>query len=110
MSENVKDVVREKYGQAALRARAGTANSCCGSGSVLEPCGDPITSNLYDSGEEGEVPELALKASLGCGNPTALAELKAGETVLDLGSGGGIDVLLSAGRVGSAGEADGLEQ
>ncbi|MGH9139932.1 MAG: arsenite methyltransferase [Vicinamibacterales bacterium] len=109
MSENVKDVVREKYGQAALRAKAGTASSCCGSASSVEACCDPITSNLYDSAEEGEVPELALKASLGCGNPTALAELKAGETVLDLGSGGGIDVLLSARRVGPTGKAFGLD-
>lgn len=109
MSENVKDVVREKYGQAALRARAGTGSSCCGGANALEACADPITSNLYDSGEEGDVPELALKASLGCGNPTALAELKAGETVLDLGSGGGIDVLLSARRVGPTGKAFGLD-
>ena len=76
---------------------------------LLEPCCDPITSNLYDAGQEGEVPDLALKASLGCGNPTALAELKAGETVLDLGSGGGIDVLLSARRVGPTGKAYGLD-
>jgi arsenite methyltransferase len=109
MSENVKDVVREKYGQAALRAKAGTASSCCGGASALEAGCDPITSNLYDSGEESAVPELALKASLGCGNPTALAELKAGETVLDLGSGGGIDVLLSARRVGPTGRAFGLD-
>jgi arsenite methyltransferase len=109
MSENVKDVVREKYGQAALRAKAGGASSCCGSGSALDACCDPITSNLYDQGEEGEVPALALKASLGCGNPTALAELKEGETVLDLGSGGGIDVLLSARRVGPTGKAFGLD-
>jgi arsenite methyltransferase len=109
MSENVKDVVREKYGQAALRAKAGTASSCCGGASAREAGCDPITSNLYDSGEESAVPELALKASLGCGNPTALAELKAGETVLDLGSGGGIDVLLSARRVGPTGRAFGLD-
>ncbi len=109
MSENVKDVVREKYGQAALRAKAGTASSCWGGTSALEACCDPITSNLYDRGEEGEVPDLALRASLGCGNPTALAELKVGETVLDLGSGGGIDVLLSARRVGPTGKAFGLD-
>lgn len=109
MSGKVRDVVREKYGQAALRAKAGTASSCCGGASALEACSDPITSNLYDVGQEGEVPELALKASLGCGNPTALAELKAGETVLDLGSGGGIDVLLSARRVGPTGRAFGLD-
>jgi hypothetical protein len=70
MTTEVKDVVREKYGQAALRARAGTGNSCCG-GAGATDCGDPITSNLYDSTQEGELPELALKASLGCGNPTA---------------------------------------
>ncbi len=109
MSGKVRDVVREKYGQAALRAKAGTASSCCGGASALEACCDPITSNLYDVGQEGEVPELALKASLGCGNPTALAELKAGDTVLDLGSGGGIDVLLSARRVGPTGRAFGLD-
>jgi SAM-dependent methyltransferase len=107
-NENVKDIVREKYGQAALRAKAGTGSSCCGAGAAIDCC-DPITSNLYDTGQEGEVPELALKASLGCGNPTALAELKPGETVLDLGSGGGIDVLLSARRVGPTGKAYGLD-
>ncbi|HEY1912809.1 MAG TPA: arsenite methyltransferase [Vicinamibacterales bacterium] len=109
MTDNVKDVVREKYGQAALRAKAGAGNSCCGGAGGLESSCDPITSNLYDGSERGDVPELALKASLGCGNPTALAELKAGETVLDLGSGGGIDVLLSARRVGPAGKAFGLD-
>jgi arsenite methyltransferase len=109
MSENIKDVVREKYGQAAVRAQAGEASTCCGAGTALEACCDPITSNLYNGGEQGEVPELALKASLGCGNPTALAELQAGETVLDLGSGGGIDVLLSARRVGPTGKAFGLD-
>ena len=108
-AENVRDVVREKYGQAALRAKTGAGSSCCGGASALESCCDPITSNLYDAGQEGEVPDLALKASLGCGNPTALAELKPGETVLDLGSGGGIDVLLSARRVGPTGRAYGLD-
>ena len=108
-TENVKDVVREKYGQAALRAKTGAASSCCGGSSAAEPCCDPITSNLYDAGQESEVPALALRASLGCGNPTALAELKPGETVLDLGSGGGIDVLLSARRVGPTGKAYGLD-
>jgi arsenite methyltransferase len=108
-TENVKEVVREKYGQAALRARTGAGSSCCDGAAALEACCDPITSNLYDAGQEGEVPDLALKASLGCGNPTALAELKAGETVLDLGSGGGIDVLLSARRVGPTGKAYGLD-
>jgi SAM-dependent methyltransferase len=109
MDTDVKEVVREKYGQAALRAKAGQSNSCCGAGAAADPCCDPITSNLYDVAQEGEVPELALKASLGCGNPTALAELKSGETVLDLGSGGGIDVLLSARRVGPTGKAYGLD-
>ena len=111
MSTELKDIVKEKYGNAARHAKAGgTAASCCGTGnSTADACCDPITSNLYDSTQEGEVPELALKASLGCGNPTALAELKAGETVLDLGSGGGIDVLLSARRVGPTGKAYGLD-
>jgi arsenite methyltransferase len=84
---NVKEVVREKYGQAALRVTSGAGN-CCGAGraSALEASCDPITSNLYDPAQKGELPETAIKASLGCGNPTALAELKPGETVLDLGS------------------------
>jgi arsenite methyltransferase len=102
-TESVKDIVREKYGQAALRAKTGNASACCGGTATIDPCCDPITSNLYDAAQEGEVPDLALRASLGCGNPTALAELKAGETVLDLGSGGGIDVLLSARPVRGAG-------
>jgi len=97
-----------KHGQAALRAKAGAGSSCCGGATALEACCDPITSNLYDADQEGEVPDLALKASLGCGNPTALAALTAGDTVLDLGSGGGIDVLLSARRVGPTGRAFGL--
>jgi SAM-dependent methyltransferase len=109
MSEDVRGVVREKYGQAALRVKAGAANACCGGTSAVESCCDPITSNLYDAQQAREVPELALNASLGCGNPTALAELKPGETVLDLGSGGGLDVLLSARRVGPAGKAYGLD-
>jgi arsenite methyltransferase len=108
-TKNVKEVVREKYGQAALHAKAGAASSCCGGAAALEACCDPITSNLYDAGQESEVPDLALKASLGCGNPTALAELKTGETVLDLGSGGAIDVLLSARRVGPTGKVYGLD-
>src|SRR4249919_1428154 len=108
-TEDVRNVVREKYGQAALRARTGAGSSCCGGSDALESCCDPITSNLYDAGQAGELPDLAMKASLGCGNPTALAELKAGETVLDLGSGGGIDVLLSAKRVGPTGKAYGLD-
>ena len=105
---DVKDVVREKYGQAAQRVRAAKGNGCCGSRGAIECC-DPITSNLYNAAEAGDVPEAALQASLGCGNPTALAELKPGETVLDLGSGGGIDVLLSAQRVGPTGKAYGLD-
>ena len=106
-------VVREKYGQAAVRARAGeTSASCCGSsgccGTTTEAW-DPITANLYDEGQTAGIPAKALLASLGCGNPTALAELHEGETVLDLGSGGGIDVLLSARRVGPTGKAYGLD-
>jgi len=108
-TDSVKEIVREKYGQAARRAKTGAGSSCCGGAAALEACCDPITSHLYDAGEAGEVPALALKASLGCGNPTALAELKTGETVLDLGSGGGIDVLLSARRVGPTGKAYGLD-
>src|SRR5437879_13729355 len=104
----IKDVVKEKYGQAALRATAG-GSSCCGSAPSSVGCCDPITSNLYDATQKGELPETAVLASLGCGNPTALAELKPGETVLDLGSGGGIDVLLSAKRVGPTGKAFGLD-
>jgi arsenite methyltransferase len=105
---DVKEFVREKYGQAALRVKAGQSG-CCGSAPGAMDCCDPITSNLYDAVQAGDVPDAALKASLGCGNPTALAELKPGETVLDLGSGGGIDVLLSARRVGPAGKAYGLD-
>jgi SAM-dependent methyltransferase len=107
-TSNIKEAVREKYGQAALRVRSGvTGTSCCASG--LEASCDPITSNIYDAVQEGEVPDTAIKASLGCGNPTALAELKSGETVLDLGSGGGVDVLLSARRVGPTGKAYGVD-
>jgi len=105
---DVKEVVREKYSQAALRVKAGQSG-CCGSAPSATSCCDPITSNLYDAGQTRDVPDAALKASLGCGNPTALAELKVGETVLDLGSGGGIDVLLSARRVGPTGKAYGLD-
>ena len=105
---DVKEVVREKYGLAALRVNAGQGG-CCGSAPGAMDCCDPITSNLYDAAQAREVPDAALKASLGCGNPTALAELKPGETVLDLGSGGGIDVLLSARRVGPTGKAYGLD-
>ena len=107
-TDHLKDIVREKYGAAAVRARTAAGSSCCG-GAASSGCGDPITSRLYDAEQEGDVPALAVKASLGCGNPTALAELKTGETVLDLGSGGGIDVLLSARRVGPAGWAFGLD-
>jgi len=95
MNATIKDVVKEKYGQAALRVVRG-GSSCCGAAPPVLDCCDPITSNLYDAGQKGELPEAAVLASLGCGNPTALAELKPGEIVLDLGSGGGIDVLLSA--------------
>jgi arsenite methyltransferase len=138
--ETLKDVVREKYGEAAKRVKAGeggccvptpaaasccapapasssccapapvaAASSCCGSRAASWEAADPITSNLYDSAQSGDVPAEALAASLGCGNPTALAELKPGEVVLDLGSGGGIDVLLSAKRVGPTGKAYGLD-
>ncbi|HUB78394.1 MAG TPA: arsenite methyltransferase [Bryobacteraceae bacterium] len=106
----VKDVVKEKYGQAALRVVSGERGSCCGSSpSSCSSGADPITSDLYDQLQKDELPEAAVLASLGCGNPTALAQLSPGETVLDLGSGGGIDVLLSARRVGPAGKAYGLD-
>jgi SAM-dependent methyltransferase len=104
---DIKEVVKEKYGQAALRVKAG-GSSCCGA-TASSGCCDPITSNLYDSLQAGQIPEEALLASLGCGNPTALAQLNPGEVVLDLGSGGGIDVLLSAKRVGPSGKAYGLD-
>ena len=106
---HVKDVVKEKYGEAALRVAAGSESACCGGRASTNGECDPISSNLYNAAQEGEIPDSALKASLGCGNPTALAELKPGETVLDLGSGGGIDVLLSAKRVGPTGMAYGLD-
>ena len=109
-TENVKEMVKEKYGYAALRVTAGDGNSCCAHDrSGQDGSCDPITSNLYDAAQEAEVPDAAIKASLGCGNPTFLAELKAGEVVLDLGSGGGFDVLLSARRVGPTGKAFGLD-
>ncbi|HTV56394.1 MAG TPA: arsenite S-adenosylmethyltransferase, partial [Terriglobia bacterium] len=101
--QNVKEAVKEKYGEAALRVATGHGNACCGGGPASDASCDPITSHLYDPGEMGELPPEVLQASLGCGNPTALAELHPGETVLDLGSGGGIDVLLSAKRVGPEG-------
>src|SRR5579862_669568 len=107
MNQDIREAVKEKYGQAALRATAG-GSSCCGS-SPSSGCSDPITSNLYDASQAGQIPEAALLASLGCGNPTALAKLNPGDIVLDLGSGGGIDVLLSAKRVGSTGKAYGLD-
>jgi SAM-dependent methyltransferase len=106
-SSDVKDVVKEKYGQAALRVKTG-GSSCCGA-SATDGCCDPITSNLYDASEVGTLPEEAVIASLGCGNPTALTSLNPGDVVLDLGSGGGIDVLLSARRVGPSGKAFGLD-
>src|SRR5215470_1403278 len=105
---DVKETVREKYGQAALRVKSG-GSSCCGATPATGLTCDPITSNLYDTSQAGQIPEEALRASLGCGNPTALAKLNPGETVLDLGSGGGIDVLLSAQRVGPSGKAYGLD-
>jgi arsenite methyltransferase len=108
MADGIKEVVREKYGEAARRVTAGAGNSCCGAAA----CGteiDPITRDLYDHSQTSLVPEQAVKASLGCGNPTALARLMPGEVVLDLGSGGGIDVLLSARRVGPGGKAYGLD-
>lgn len=120
MTTTLKETVQQKYGEAALRAASGLANGC---GPASDCCGpksgccsqgaveiyDPITSNLYDEGQTAGLPAEALLASLGCGNPTALAQLNAGETVLDLGSGGGIDVLLSAKRVGPTGKAYGLD-
>ncbi|HKV91108.1 MAG TPA: arsenite methyltransferase [Candidatus Angelobacter sp.] len=108
MTEQIKEVVKAKYGEAARRVAAGTGNACCGAA----PCGtgvDPITRDLYDASQTTMLPDDAIKASLGCGNPTALAELNPGEFVLDLGSGGGIDVLLSAKRVGPTGKAYGLD-
>jgi arsenite methyltransferase len=105
---NIKEVVKEKYGLAALRVSSG-GSSCCGAAPAHGLSCDPITSNLYDESQAQQIPEKAMLASLGCGNPTALAQLNPGETVLDLGSGGGIDVLLSARRVGPTGKAYGLD-
>ena len=107
-STGIKEIVKEKYAEAARRAATG-GSSCCGAAPADSHCCDPITSNLYGAGEIAGVPDTALTASLGCGNPTALAELKPGEIVLDLGSGGGIDVLLSARRVAPGGKAYGLD-
>jgi arsenite methyltransferase len=104
---DMKEVVKQKYGEAALRVHSG-GSSCCGA-SASSGCADPITADLYDAAQIGQLPQEAVLASLGCGNPTALAQLKPGEIVLDLGSGGGIDVLLSARRVGPTGKAYGLD-
>jgi arsenite methyltransferase len=110
MSADVKVVVKQKYGEAALRAASGSKGTCCGTSSGCGPdATDPITRDLYDAVTASTLPETAVLASLGCGNPTALAELGEGEIVLDLGSGGGIDVLLSARRVGPTGKAYGLD-
>src|SRR5574338_1508453 len=115
VQSNITQIVREKYGQAARRvlevrepASCGSTSSCCG-GAAFTGATDPITSNLYLNGETAELPSAAVLASLGCGNPTALAALKEGEVVLDLGSGGGVDVLLSARRVGPTGFAYGVD-
>jgi len=104
----IKEIVKRKYGEAALRVKS-EGSACCGATAAADSCRDPITSNLYDPSQARQIPEEALLASLGCGNPTALAELHPGEIVLDLGSGGGIDVLLSAQRVGPSGKAYGLD-
>ena len=108
-TSNIKEIIKEKYGQAALRVKSGAGSRCCGTSAAEELGGDPITSNLYHAAQADQIPEEARLASLGCGNPTALANLNAGEVVLDLGSGGGIDVLLSARRVGPSGKAYGLD-
>src|SRR6266542_3916458 len=110
MSEpDIRQIVKDKYGKAALRVTGGSGSACCGSTASSRGECDPITSRIYDASQTAALPATAVAASLGCGNPTALAELKAGETVLDLGSGGGIDVLLSAKRVGPTGKAYGLD-
>ena len=105
---DIKEVVKQKYGEAALRVKSG-GSSCCGAAPTVGNKCDPITANIYDASQIGQIPQEAVLASLGCGNPTALAQLNPGETVLDLGSGGGIDVLLSARRVGPTGKAYGLD-
>ncbi len=107
-SADIKNTVREKYAEAALRVIDGSEASCCGE-TTADGCCDPITSNLYDQADTSQLPDDALSASLGCGNPTALADLRPGDVVLDLGSGGGIDVFLSARRVGPTGKAYGLD-
>src|SRR5215203_4284768 len=108
-TENVKERVLQRYGQVAREVTQGAKTSCCSTTCCGGSAKDPITSNLYSEAETVTLPETAVLASLGCGNPTALAELREGETVLDLGSGGGIDVLLSAKRVGPGGKAYGLD-
>jgi len=109
-TEQLRDVIKDKYGRAAIVAREGTKAGCgCGCGTPAAPADDPITRDLYSGAEIGALPAKAVAASLGCGNPTALATLAPGEVVLDLGSGGGIDVLLSAKRVGPTGKAYGLD-
>jgi ubiquinone/menaquinone biosynthesis C-methylase UbiE len=108
--QGLKDEIKARYGKAALQSQQKEQRSCCGAGSVLTDGQlDPITGNLYGDGQTAVLPEEAVRASLGCGNPTALAHIAMGETVLDLGSGGGIDVLLSARRVGPSGKVYGLD-
>jgi arsenite methyltransferase len=109
MDTTIKDIVREAYGEAAKRVDGGKIGCCGGSAATAASCGDPITSDLYDDEQKNALPDAAFRASLGCGNPTALTTLNEGEVVLDLGSGGGIDVLLSARRVGPTGKAYGLD-
>jgi len=109
LNTEIKEVVKQKYGEAALRVRTGKGSACCGATAGDSLSCDPITADLYDASQAAQIPQEALQASFGCGNPTALAELHPGEIVLDLGSGGGIDVLLSARRVGPTGKAYGLD-
>ena len=106
--KSIKDVVREKYGQIASNVAKDTGTSCCGSG-ASSCCSDPISSDLYDIQQQSGLPADAVAASLGCGNPTALADLNKGETVLDLGSGVGIDVFLAANKVGEDGHVIGVD-
>jgi arsenite methyltransferase len=107
-TNDVREFVKDKYAEAARRVAKGGSGCCGGAADAVTGC-DPITAGIYEAGQASEVPETAVRASLGCGNPTALADLRPGETVLDLGSGGGIDVLLSARRVGPTGKAFGLD-
>jgi arsenite methyltransferase len=109
MRETIIDAVKSRYGAAARRVRTGGGPACCGNGAAVDAGCDPITADLYTPEDVASLPEDALRASLGCGNPTALIDLHPGETVLDLGSGGGLDVLLSARRVGPTGKAYGLD-